>query len=292
MEIAEARAGSRANGSGRNRDRELVCFIGRHGAVAIEHVMASMGVGRTAAYRRVSVCVEAGLLERLDLVRGEPSLLRATRDGLRYAGLGLPLALVSPGAVEHHLRCATTALWLGERHGHDQILTERELVLAERIEGKPIASAKVGELPGGAPRLHRPDLVIFPPAQTDPDRIFTSLPENSLWDRQGPSRSRTQGEVFGGAKGEPEDAEMRRGPAGPIAVEVELTPKSPRRLEELIRAWRGAHLWVSDVRYYCRPGQTRRAVERAIDNVRAGQFVHVFEVLPRTPKLSEREATG
>ena len=145
--IAEARAGSQASGSARNRDSELVRFIGRHGAVAIEHVMASMGVGRTAAYRRVGVCVEAGLLERLDLIRGEPSLLRATKDGLRYAGLGLPLAVVSPGSLEHHLRCASTALWLGERHGHDRILTERELVLAERIEGRPIASAKLGELP-------------------------------------------------------------------------------------------------------------------------------------------------
>jgi len=29
------------------------------------------------------------------------------------------------------------------------------------------------------------------------------------WGRTGPSRSRTQGEAFGGAKGEPEDDEMR-----------------------------------------------------------------------------------
>jgi hypothetical protein len=33
-------------------------------------------------------CIERGLLERLDLLTDEPSLLRATRDGLRYAGLG------------------------------------------------------------------------------------------------------------------------------------------------------------------------------------------------------------
>lgn len=243
--------------------------------------MASMGVGRTAAYRRVGACVEAGLLERLDLVRGEPSLLRATKDGLRYAGLGLPLAVVSPGALEHYLRCASTALWLGEHHGHDRILTERELVLAERIEGKPIASAKVGELPGG-PRLHRPDLVILPSASS----LRASA---SDWGADWPSSSRTQG----GRRHERTDVREQVGPTEdnemrsakqflqPIAVEVELTPKSPRRLEELIRAWRGAHLWVSDVRYYCRPGQTRRAVERAIDNARAEQFVHVFEALPR-----------
>ena len=100
---------SQSVGDGRNRDWELVRYVGRHGVVAMRHVMAALGVGRTAAYRRVATCVEAGLLERLDLVRSEPGLLRATRDGLRYAGLGLPVAVVSPGAVDHLLRCATTA---------------------------------------------------------------------------------------------------------------------------------------------------------------------------------------
>ncbi len=169
-------------GEALRRDQELVRFVGRHGAVAIEHVMAAMGVGRTAAYRRVGACVERGLLERLALLRGEPSLLRATRDGLRYAGLGLDVAVISPGSVDHWLRCASTSLLLAEEFGADRILTERELCLFERIERRAIASAKVGELPGGKPRLHRPDLVVL--------------------------------------------SEER-----PIAIEVELTPKAPHRLE-------------------------------------------------------------
>ena len=184
-----------------SRDRELVRFVGRHGAVAIEHVMARMCVGRTAAYRRVAACMGRGLLERLDLVREEPSLLRATRAGLRYAGLGLGVAVVSPGSVDHWLRCATTALALSEEFGPERVLSERELRLLKRIEGRAIASAKVGELPGGEPRLHRPDLAV--------------LAEERL-----------------------------------IAVEVELTPKAPRRLEQLIRAWRRAG-WVAEVRYLC-----------------------------------------
>jgi transposase len=76
-----------------SRDRELVRFVGVHGAVAMEHVMAALGVGRTAAYRRVALCIEGGLLERLDLLRDEPSLLRATRAGVHYAGLGLGPAI-------------------------------------------------------------------------------------------------------------------------------------------------------------------------------------------------------
>ena len=45
--------------------------------------MAALGVRRAQAYRRVAACIERGLLERLDLLTDEPSLLRATREGLR-----------------------------------------------------------------------------------------------------------------------------------------------------------------------------------------------------------------
>lgn len=218
-------------GSADSRDRELLRFVGRHGVVAIEHVMAALGVGQAAAYRRVGACVERGLLERLRLLCAEPSLLRATRAGLRYAGLGLSVAVVSPGAVDHWLRCATTAQLLEAEFGSERILSERELRLLERLEGRPIASAKLGQLPSGHPRLHRPDLVVFA-AQ------------------------------------------------GVIAVEVELTPKAPRRLTALVRAWRGADC-VAEVRYYCAPGTTRRGVELAVAKTYAEKRVRILEAVPR-----------
>ena len=213
------------------RDRELLRFVGRHGAVSIEHVMAALDVGSTMAYRRVAACVERGLIVRVAPLRDEPSLLLATRDGLRYVGLGLPVAVVSAGSVVHWLRCASVALGLGERHGHERVLTERELRAAEQMEHRPIASAKIGELPSGRPRLHRPDLVLL-----------------------------------GGEQ--------------PIAIEVELQPKTPRRLEQILRAWRRAS-WVAEVRYLCAPGQTRRAVERAIAKTRAEGRVRIEEAPPR-----------
>src|SRR5680860_469541 len=70
------------------RDREMLAFLGRHGAASIEQVMRALGVGQAMAYRRVAECVDRGLVERLALLRDEPTLLRATRQGLRYAGLG------------------------------------------------------------------------------------------------------------------------------------------------------------------------------------------------------------
>ena len=214
-----------------NRDREAVHFVGRHGLVRIEHAMAAMGAGRTVTYGRVAACVQAGLLERVELLRCEPGLLRATRDGLRYAGLGLPLAVVSPGSIDHWLRCASAAQVLGREFGAEAILTERELALAEQIEGRPIASAKVGEQPSGAAQLHRPDLAVL------------------------------AGERV-------------------IAVEVELTPKSLRRLEAIIRAWRLAD-WVTEVRYYCAAGAARRAVERAVARLYASERIGVYEAVPR-----------
>jgi hypothetical protein len=110
----------------RDRDRELVRYVGRHGLVRIAHVMKAMEAGRTVTYDRVATCVEAGLLERLELVRSEPGLLRATRDGLRFAGLGLPVAKVSPGGVDHMLRCATTARLLDKHYKGARVLSERE----------------------------------------------------------------------------------------------------------------------------------------------------------------------
>jgi hypothetical protein len=224
----------RRSRSGRSRDLELLRYVGRHGVARIDQVMTAMGAGRTVTYNRVASCVDAGLLERLELVPSEPDVLRATQDGLRYAGLGLPLALVSAGQLDHWLRCTSTAQMLGERFGHDRVLTERELVLAEQIEGKPIASATVGEHRSGKPRLHRPDLAVL----TD---------------------------------------------EGPIAIEVELTPKAPWRLYGLIRSWRRAVIsdGVSEIHYHCAPGQTRRAVERATDHVRAGQFITISQVVAR-----------
>ncbi len=209
-----------AAGRGGFSDRELVRFVGLHGAVSIDQVRDAFGVGRTAAYRRVAACIEQGLLERVALLRSEPSVLRATRQGLRFGGLELGVCVVSAGSLNHLLRCTSAALALEHRHGIDRVLAERELRWIEQTEGRAIYSAKLGE------RLHRPDLALL--------------------------------------------TEKR-----PLAVEVELSPKAPRRLEAIIRAWRRAS-WVGGVLYLCEPGATRRGVERAIRKAHAEERIEVM----------------
>lgn len=230
QEVRDAMLERPGLGVWRDRDHELVCYVGRHGAVTVDDVMRATGVGRTMAYRRVARCVEAGLLERLAVLRTEPALLRATREGLHYAGLGLPVAEVSPGSVMHWLRCATVAHLLREHYGAERVLTEREIAYAERLERQPLASAEVGRWRSGARRLHRPDLAVL----TD---------------------------------------------AGVLAIEIELTAKSPSRLERIMTGWLISS-WVSEVHYLSPAGQTHRAVQRAITASSAQSKVSAIDRVP------------
>jgi hypothetical protein len=140
------------------RDAELVEWLGRLGAAGVEHVMARFGMGRTVAYRRLAACVQAGVIERARLVHGQPSLYLATRLGLAYVGLSqLEVCRVSVASVHHWHACADIALRLTSE---GPLRSVRELRLAERERGHPIASAILGDLPGGRLKLHRPDLVL------------------------------------------------------------------------------------------------------------------------------------
>jgi hypothetical protein len=279
----------------RSGDRELVAFVARHGGVGIGHLMAALGIRQAWAYRRVARCIELGFLRRTRVIHDERSLICATRSGLRFVGLGaLPVATVKPHAVEHYLRCASTAIALAEEFGPERVLSERELTYLEQGERRPIASAKVGTLPSGAPRLHRPDLVVLPEAHpligairtADPPwpAIASATVDSS--DSRRPSSPRTQGgrgaertEVRDRAA-RTEDTGMRSVSEGLIAVEVELSGKSPRRLETIVRGWRRAD-WVGEVRYYCAPGFVTRGVERAVQKLHVADRVRVLEVVAR-----------
>jgi DNA-binding Lrp family transcriptional regulator len=228
METRELRAVGA--GERRDRDRELVRLIGRHGAMTMEQLMRATGAGRTATYRRFARCEEAGLVERLRIPGSGPAVLHATREGLRYAGLGLPVAAISPGSVDHMLRCSEIALALERRHPDRQLLTEREIAFAEQLEGRPIASVEIGRV-NRRPRYHRADLVI-------------------LMD------------------------------CGAVPFEVELTPKAPARLRAIVAAWRRAP-HIHHVEYLCEPGQTYRAVERAVAKVGAGDKIVIAKAVPR-----------
>ncbi len=142
-----------------SRDRELVRLVGRHGAMTIEQVMRAMRCGRSVSYQRVARCVEGGLIERLTIPGVSSAVLIATRAGLSYAALGLPVAKVSPANITHTLRCTTLALRAEHHHPDCRVFTEREIALEESIRGKPFASVVVGRF-RGKPKMHRADLLV------------------------------------------------------------------------------------------------------------------------------------
>src|SRR5215211_5193167 len=144
----------------RTREREIVRWIARMGAVSLEHVRRRWGVGRSVAYALIARLVDAGLIERVATLPGDPTLLRATHYGIRYARLGLSVAKINPGQVDHWLACADVALWAEGRWGPDAVLSERELRFAELDSRQPIGSAVVDEFPSGRQLLHRPDLLL------------------------------------------------------------------------------------------------------------------------------------
>lgn len=207
-------------------DRKLLNYIGRHGVLTVDHVIAALDLPRATAYRHIASCIEARLLERFTLQHSKLPLLRATRRGLRFAGLrDLPSAEVSLASVDHRLRCASTAQLLLEEFPLSTVLSERDIRARERTSDQLIASARLVNS-----RLRLPDLAVLTHA-------------------------------------------------GTIVIEVELSPKGPTRLDPLIEAWKQA-THVSEVRYYAKPGTTRRGVERAIQKAHASNRIHIFDAPP------------
>jgi hypothetical protein len=136
------------------RDAEIVDWIGRLGAAGAEHVMERFGMGRSWAYSRLRCLVRDELLEQHRLLHRRPGLYIATAEGLRWRVLRrLGTYRLGPAAFEHARQVAALAACLHADFGGWHILSERELRVEEADAGRPLASAKLGELPGGRPAL-------------------------------------------------------------------------------------------------------------------------------------------
>lgn len=68
----------------------------------------------------------------------------------------------------------------------------------------------------------------------------------------------------------------------PVAIEVELTAKSPQRLQDILRAWRAtlAHKQFGLIHYLCSP-RAFGAVERAADRVRLDKGIEIERLVER-----------
>jgi hypothetical protein len=146
------------------KDGEIVAWVGRIGAAAAEQVLERFAMGRSWAYARLARLVSGGLLEQRSLLYRWPGLYIATAEGLRWQGLRrLGVYRVGAGGFEHARELAAAAVALERGLPGWRVASEREIRLEEADGGRLIASVSVGELPGGRPAVHRPDLALLSP---------------------------------------------------------------------------------------------------------------------------------
>jgi hypothetical protein len=204
------------------RDLEVLEYVARFGVVPRDVVARWAETGRAVTAARERRLRERGLVEVLPAFGDSGQLVVCSRRGLRAVFReDLPIPKFSPGSIRHTAEVARVGTAL-ERDGA-KVLSERELLAAERIAGQRIYSASMSER-----GFHRPDLV-----------VLADVVE---------------------------------------AVEVELTPKAPARLDSILRAWRRAVMdgKAGRVRYYCAPAAAD-PVRRSIERTRTDQVIALYE---------------
>lgn len=146
------------------RDAEIVGWIGRIGAAAVDHVSERFEMGEKVAYGRLKMLANEGLLCRHNLLYQRPGLFVATAAGLRWRGLArLGVVRLNPGSFEHAWEVARAAVALHFALPGWDVLGEREIRAYEKDEERLLASARV---PRSGPyrMFHHPDLAIVSPS--------------------------------------------------------------------------------------------------------------------------------
>jgi hypothetical protein len=245
---------------------EIVRWTARMGAVTAEALADREDRTVASARGRLRALARAGWLSRSHLLVNEPTLYTVAKAGMRKIDVrGLDPCRVSASNTAHLVACARVAAALERCYPDHVVLGERELRRDERERGVTSASARMGVGPGGAPLLHRPDLVLRPLAQaqvqTQINEDLSDLPDGEAW--LNGKMDRPCGE---------EDL--------PVAVEVELTIKAPERLTAICRAWARCRT-VAGVLYLA-PPEVQRALERAIARAQAHEQIVVvgLDALP------------
>jgi hypothetical protein len=240
----------------------ILQWTARLGAITAEALAYHEGSTVGSSRARLQAAAREGLLSRSRPLAGQPSLYAITRAGLRTSGLhGLEPCRITASNASHAIVCARTAAALERCYPDHRVLGERELRRDEREHGAPLASARLGLRAHGGPLLHRPDLVLWPAPAQELGCDRSSQPPGAV--------------------------DLR-----PVAVEVELTVKSPQRLLAICRAWARCRC-VAGVVYLATP-EAARALERAIGKARAAGRILVIslDALPLRNTPIERTIPG
>lgn len=141
----------------------LVRWAAELGAVTADALAEREGISVASARSRLQAAGRAGLLDAERPLRERPTLYTITRSGLRVCGLrGLRPTRVAASNAAHLMACAEVAASLERRFGDHRVMGEPALRAAERERSAALASAKMPGAGWAGPRLHRPDLVLWP----------------------------------------------------------------------------------------------------------------------------------
>lgn len=145
------------------RDVKVLGFIARFGLVSRAAVAAWAATGRSVTFARERRLREAGLIEVGSEFWGAERLIVPTAAGLRLSGYPhLGPVRISAGGTRHEAAVALLAAQM-EREGR-ALLSEREMVARERLEGRRLFSLDVE----GGRRHHRCDLLLLGQEESDP----------------------------------------------------------------------------------------------------------------------------
>lgn len=109
------------------RDREMVEAVARYGVMEEEMVRRWWFGTRQAAYRRLKMLVDSGLLAHDRVLHNRPGVYRATKAGIVFAGLELHPAGINLQHLEHSLELVNLAEKLQKENPGATYYTEREL---------------------------------------------------------------------------------------------------------------------------------------------------------------------
>jgi hypothetical protein len=148
-----------------DRDRATLEFVSEHRLVLAGHIQALLAVSAGVAYARLRALTVAGLLVSDRIFHERPGCYRITGKGLGLVGSDLPRPTIDLRCYDHDVGVAW--LWLAARHGAfgdlRQVLSERRLRSHDAgHDGRanPLGVRLGGLGPGGAERLHYPDLML------------------------------------------------------------------------------------------------------------------------------------
>lgn len=192
------------------RDVEIVRFVGLQVAVEARQIAVWQQMDKAHVFRRCKRLVKLGLLRQARVVHGRPGLYLATKAGLEFAELSLPVAKLNLWSYAHAVELIWLYIDLEREFGPGRVLTERQIRTLEGRAAWEAERARTRHRPrhalagsGGPRSLHFPDLV-----------VENGAPQGGL-----------------------------------LFVELELTVKASERRREIVRAYvRGSH--VERVRYY------------------------------------------